>query len=233
MSAERDKAILEILLVQKEVTVKQLAARLFISEPSIRRDLARLEKQNLIKRIHGGAKIEENAITKNKIPFTIRELEQSSAKIQIAKKSIDYINDDDVIFLDASSSAYNIIPFLPLKKNITVVTNGVKALEKLAEYDIPTISTGGSLIASCMALVGEEAYDTIKSINANVAFFSCRGLSEDGYLTDIAAAENHVRKYMIKNAEKAYLLCASEKIGKKYFHNLCHRDEIDGVIQDV
>lgn len=233
MSAERDKAILELLLKEKQVTVKQLASYLYISEPSIRRDLVRLEKQRLIKRIHGGAMIEEDAISKTKIPFTIRELEQSTAKITIAKKAIDLVSDNDVIFLDASTSAFNLIQFLSTKKNITVVTNGVKALTKLAEYDINTISTGGNLIASCQALVGDDAYRIIESINANIAFFSCRGLSSDGYLTDIAPYENHVRKKMIQQAKRSYLLCASDKFGKQYFHNLCHKDEIDGIISDI
>ena len=233
MSKERDKAILELLLKQGEVSVKQLASHLFISEPSVRRDLARLEKQNLIKRIHGGAKIDRSALSKNKIPFTLRELEQNSAKQIIAKKAIELVQDNDVIFLDASTSAFNLIQYLSSKKNITVVTNGVKALEKLAEYDINTISTGGNLIARCKALVGDDAYRTIESINANIAFFSCRGLSDDGFLTDIAPAENHVRKRMIKNSKCAYLLCTSDKFGKQYFHNLCHKDEIDGIITDL
>ena len=230
MSKDREKQILEILLKQKKVSVKELADFLFISEPSVRRDLASLEKQHLIKRIHGGAVLEETMLSKNKIPFLIREYEQSSAKVLIAQKAIDLINDNDVIFMDASTSCYYLIPFLSSKRNITVVTNGVKALTKLAEYDINTISTGGTLVNSCLALVGEEAYKTIETFNADIAFFSCRGLSDDGYLTDIAPEENNIRKHMMKNSKKSYLLCASEKFGKKYFHNLCHKDELNGII---
>ena len=232
MNKNREKEILEILLRQKNVTVKQLANSLFISEPSIRRDLTSLEKQHLIKRIHGGAVLEETLLSKNKIPFLIREYEQSSAKVLIAKKAIDLIEDDTVIFLDASTSCYYLIPFLASKRNITVITNGVKALSKLAEYDINTISTGGTLVNSCLALVGEEAFKTIESYNADIAFFSCRGLSDDGYLTDIAPDENNVRKRMINHSKKSYLLCATEKFGKKYFHNLCHLEEISGLINE-
>ena len=209
MSIDREKQILEILLKEKKVTVKQLAKALFISEPSVRRDLQSLEKQNLIKRIHGGAVLEETALSKNRIPFLIREYEQSSAKAIIAKKAIDLICDDDVIFLDASTSCYYLIPFLASKRNITVITNGVKALTKLAEYGINTISTGGVLVNSCLALVGEEAYKTIENYNADIAFFSCRGISDDGYLTDIAPEENNVRKMKIRRSKKSYLLCAS------------------------
>lgn len=233
MNKEREKIILEMLLKKKRVTVKELSQALFISEPSVRRDLVELEKQNLVKRIHGGAVLEETAVSKSKIPFIIREYEQSSAKTIIAQKAAEYVKNNDIVFLDASTSAFRVIPYLLSKANITVVTNGVRALTSLADFNINTISTGGRLVNSCLALVGEEAYKTIDSINANIAFFSCRGLSNDGYLTDISQEEDYVRQRMIKNAEHAYLLCATDKFGKKYFHNLCHKDDIDGIISEI
>lgn len=232
MSIDREKQILEILLKEKRVSVPELARALFISEPSIRRDLQSLEKQNLIKRVHGGAVLEESALSKNRIPFLIREYEQRDAKALIAKKAINLVNDGDVIFLDASTSCYYLIPFLASRSNLTVITNGVKALMKLAEYGINTISTGGALNNNCLALVGEEAYKTIDAYNADVAFFSCRGISDDGYLTDISPEENNVRLRMIRRAKRAYLLCANEKMGKSYFHNLCHKEDITDIIHE-
>lgn len=232
MSTEREKQILEILLKEKEVSVRQLARMLFVSEPSVRRDLQSLEKQNLIKRTHGGAMLDESALSKNKIPFLIREYEQSGAKATIAQKAIELIHDGDVIFLDAATSCYYLIPYLVSKRNLTVITNGVKALVALAEYGVNTVSTGGNLLNSCMALVGEDAHKTVESYNADIAFFSCRGVSAEGYLTDISPEENNVRRKMIKHAKRSYLLCASEKLGKSYFHNLCHKDEITGIIHE-
>lgn len=232
MSKEREKFILEKLLKQKRITVKEASQELFVSESSLRRDLASLERQNLIKRVHGGAVIEETAMSRHKIPFLVREMEQSASKITIAGKAAKLVKDNDVVFLDASTTAYCIIPFLAEKINITVITNGVKALSKLAEYEINTISTGGRLIPSCFALVGEEAYKTIESVNADITFFSCRGISDNGTLTDISAEENYIRQRMIKNSEKSFLVCTSDKIGKMYYHNLCDESDIDGVITE-
>lgn len=233
MSKDREKEILKIMLVKKRVTVNELAKVLFTSESSVRRDLANLEKQQLIKRIHGGAIIEENSFSAMKIPFVIRELEQSDAKIEMAKQAINFINDYDVIFLDASSSAYNLVPFLAAKTGLTVITSGIKALSKLGEYGIRAISTGGELLPESLSLVGDEAYKTIIRFNANAVFFSCRGLSDKGELTDISEAENYVRRCMIEHSESAYLMCASDKIGKKYFHNLCGEKDITKVISDA
>ena len=233
MSKEREKEILKLLLAKKKITVNELSNLLFTSESSIRRDLARLENQQLVKRIHGGAIIEENSISTLKIPFVMRELEQSDAKIKIAKQAVEYINDYDVIFLDASSSAYSLVPFLAVKNHLTVITSGTKTLVKLGEYGIKAISTGGELLPSCQSLVGEEAYRTIESFNANSVFFSCRGLSDDGFLTDISDSENNVRRKMIAHSKNAYLMCASNKLGQKYFHNLCTVKDISKVICDT
>ena len=233
MSKERKKEILKLLLAKKKISVNELSKLLFTSESSIRRDLMQLESQQLIKRIHGGAVIEENSISTLKIPFVLRELEHSDEKIEIAKKAIEYVNDYDVIFLDASSSAFNLVPFLAVKNHLTVITSGTKTLSKLGEYGIKAISTGGEFLSSCHSLVGEAAFKTIETFNANALFFSCRGLSYDGYVTDISDSENCVRKRMIEHSKNSYLLCTSNKIGKKYFHNHCTVKDITKIISNA
>ena len=232
MSKEREKEILKLLLAKKKVTVCELSEKLYTSASSVRRDLARLEKQGLIKRVDGGAQILEDSISSLKIPFVMRELEQSDAKILIAKKAIGLVSDYDVIFMDASSSAYTLIPYLASKNHLTVITNGVKTLSRLGEFGIKAISTGGELLPSCSALIGEEAYKTVAHFNANIAFFSCRGLSPSGMLTDFSDEENYVRLRMIERSEKSYLLCAGDKFQKSYFHNLCSYKDITGIISD-
>lgn len=231
MNKEREKRILEIAIKEKSVTVKDLAQRLYSSEPSIRRDLCSLEKQRLLRRTHGGAVLNENALNEIKIPFLIRELEKSDEKIKIARMAAELITDESVIFLDASTSAYFMIPFLAEKRDIIVITNGIKALTALSENNISCIGTGGEVINSCLAFVGEEAHRTIEHYNADFCFFACRGISEDGRLTDISQPENSVRLKMIKHSKKSYLLCTSDKLNKTYYHNLCSADDISGIIK--
>lgn len=233
MNTERERLILEIFLNETKVSVKDLAKRLYTSESSIRRDLNTLEKQNLLRRVHGGAVLEVNATSHTKIPFLIRELEQQQEKINNAQKAASLIKDNSVIFLDASSSAYNIIPFLSEKKGLTVITNGLQTLMKLAEYsNIRSISTGGKLIHTSYALSGDEAYTTIDHFFADICFFSCRGLSDEGELTDISEAEDYLRQKMIKHSRDSFLLCNSNKISQKYFHHLCDASQISGIISE-
>lgn len=232
MNSEREQRILEILLQEKQVTVKELSKRLFTSEPSIRRDLVTLENQHLLRRVYGGAILEENDVTKRRIPFLIREMDQQQEKIRIAKKAAALVSDNSFLFLDSSSSAYNMIPFLTDKKNLTVITNGLKAQMRLSENNIRTISTGGVILNASYALYGDESYKTIERYNADFFFFSCRGLSDDGELTDISEPEDYVRLKMIEHSAASYLLCNSNKISTKYAHHLCHASELSGIISE-
>ncbi len=233
MNKEREKFILEQLIRDKRVYVKDLAREMYASEPSIRRDLQSLEKQGFLRRIHGGAILEENSTSSMKIPFALRELEQTKEKLLMAKQAAALIHDGDTIMLDASSSAYNILPFLSDKSNLTIITNGIKALTRAGEQHINVYSTGGHLLSSCLALVGDEARKTIASFHADICFFSCRGLAEDGTLSDISIEEDIVRQHMMRQSKRVVFLCNSKKIGKQYMHTLCHARDVDVIISDV
>ena len=230
MNKDREKMILEILLKEKQVSVKDLAARLYASEPSIRRDLTSLQAQNFIRRVHGGAVLEKNALSKTKLPYIMREQEHFSEKNTIASHAADMVKDGDTIFLDASSTASCIVPYLKDKHQITVITSGIQTLNLLSEHRINAICTGGRSINSRLSLVGDDAMRTINTYRADLCFISCRGISDDGELSDIAIEENLVRREMIKRSKKAYLLCTKNKFHASYFHRLCHASDLSGII---
>ena len=169
----------------------------------------------------------------DKISFFLREGEQSEEKKIIVQKAAELIHDGDTVMLDASTSAYCIIPYLAEKCSETIViTNGAKTSFLLGEFGINNICTGGNMIIKSFAYVGQPAEEALLKYNADIAFFSCRGLSENGYLTDTSEEENDLRRIMIKQSKHSFLLCNSNKFGRTCLHNLCHISEIDGIISD-
>ncbi|MBQ4516502.1 MAG: hypothetical protein II978_06900 [Clostridia bacterium] len=159
-------------------------------------------------------------------------MENNTSKKEIALKAISRIKDGDVIMLDASTTAYCILPHLADFKNIFVITNGAKIALELVAMGIKTICTGGELTEESFSYVGTDAESILSRYNADVAFFSCRVIAENGLVTDNSILENSMRKIMIKNSKKSYLLCDKGKLGKTYLNTLCHTEELDGVITD-
>lgn len=219
------------LLSEGEHSVKELSEKLFISEPTVRRDLILLEKKDIITRKRGRVNLKINAADK-RIPLFIRDTEYKSAKLEIAKKAASLIKDGDVIMLDASTTAFCIIPHLAEFKNIFVITNGAKAALELASMGIKTVCTGGELTFESFSYVGPDAEETLRKYNADIAFFSCRGIGEDGVATDNSIFENSIRKIMIQKAARSFLLSDKSKLGKRFLNVLCDTKKIQGVITE-
>lgn len=216
-------------LAQNDLTAKELAERLFISEPTVRRDVVQLKKKGLVKSIHGKIVLCKQS-PNQRIPLFMREDNQNEAKRLIAQKAIRHIKDGDCIMLDASTSAYHIIPFLVGFRNLFVITSGAKAAIMLASLHIRCLCVGGNLTEESFSFVGPDAEQTLRKYNADVAFIACHGLSDAGLITDSSVEENCIRRIMIDNSKKTFLLCDDTKFGKTYLHTLCNTKELSGVI---
>lgn len=219
------------LLASRDYSVKELAEKLFISEPTARRDIVLLKGKEILECKNGVVSLKARFSDK-RIPLFIREMEQNEEKMRIAQHAVGYINDGDVVMLDASTTAYHLLPHLAYFQNLILITNGAKTAIEAAAMGIKTICTGGELAPESFCYVGEDAESTLRRYNADVAFFSCRGLSEDGRVTDNSILENGIRRIMMENSTRSFLLCDKSKHGRVYINTLCHTRELDGVISE-
>ena len=227
---ERHDKIMEILSERSSVTVQYLAKKLFVSLPTIRRDLSLLEKQNRLRRTFGGAVLHSKNISE--IPFELRDGIDMKIKDELALRAVEFIEDDMVIFLDASSTVLRLVPHLKNFKNLTVITNSPKISLALAELNISSFSTGGTLLKNAKAYVGVFAEDFVRKFNADICFFSCRGVSDDGMLNDGSIEESNIRIAMLKQSKKKVFIGSSNKLGKSYCFNIIQARELDGFICD-
>ena len=219
------------LLAQNPHSIKELAEKLFISEPTVRRDIIVLKEKGLVTSQKGIVALKTNS-PDQRIPLFIRHLEQNEKKQSIARKALRHIKDGDVIMLDASTTAFHLLAHLTEFKNVLVITNGAKTALEAASMGIRTICTGGELMTESFCYVGTDAESVLKNYNADVAFFSCRGISENNIATDNSILENSMRKIMIKNSGKSYLLCDSSKMGKTCLNTLCNVKDLTGLISE-
>ena len=228
--AERQQKILQMVERQGGATVEELVKALYASAPTIRRDLTFMEKSGLLKKVYGGA-IPLTAANRE-IPLTIREQSQSSAKDRMAERAATHVKDGMVILMDGSSSVNRIVRYLEGFKDLLVVTSGAKTAVDLAERNITTLCTGGQILNHSLSYVGHHAEEFVRSINADLLFFSCHGLNEEGLLTDLAMEEVHLRQTMLKQAKQKILLCDKSKYNKTYFYTLCRKEDVDVIITE-
>ena len=231
MSTYKREAEYIKLLASREYTVAELAERLFISEATVRRDICALKEKEIIVSKNGVVSLKVSFSDK-RIPLFIRETEQNEEKARIAERAAKHIKDGDVVMLDASTTAYHLLPHLVKFKNLILITNGAKTAIEAASIGIKTICTGGELAPESFCYVGADAESVLRRYNADIAFFSCRGLSNDGRVTDNSILENGIRRIMMENSVRSFLLCDKSKHGKIHINTLCHTKDLDGVISE-
>ena len=225
---ERYDEILKILNSEKYISSQELSRRLFVSMPTIRRDLAYLEKTKQIVRNHGGArKINDDYLV---IPMSIRENVNHREKKQLCEDAAKLIKDDSIIFLDGSTTVLQIAEFISEKQNVTVVTNGIPISLMLIKKGIRTYSTGGELIENSMAYAGSFAEEFIRKFNIDMCFFSSHGVNRNGVIVDSSLPETQLRTAVISHSAKSVFLCDKTKFDVTAPYNLMPICDIDHII---
>ena len=229
---ERRARIMSILQEKKEILVQETASLFDVTGETIRRDLKKLEKQGLLVRTHGGAVFSDDNMME--APLKIREGINISGKNAIGKFAAELIENNDTVFLDASTSSLYVAKYIREKKNLTVITNAERILMELADCpDITLISTGGILRSKSLSCVGRMAENAIEGYHADKVFFSCKGFSPKHGLTDSNEQESEIRKVMLRCSETVIFLCDQTKFDKTGFAKTASLEDIDVIIVDA
>ena len=225
---ERYDKILQFLDEEEYVTASELAKKLFVSLPTVRRDLAELARRNQIVRSHGGAKkIHAEHIVS---PINFRTTVNANVKRALCRAAAQLVNENDIVFIDSSTTTLQLADFLGEKKGITVITNGLPLATVLVKKGIKTYCTGGEIFANSLAHFGSFAEDFIRRFNIDVLFFSCHGVNSQGMLTDPSLPETQIRRVAMEQSKKTVFLCDETKFLRSTPYNLTHIDNMDCVI---
>lgn len=215
LTEERQQAILRLLEAENIVKVTQLIKVLDASESTIRRDLQELENQHLLERIHGGAKkiqqfgFEADMHTKSQ--------ENIDAKKAIAVLAASLIAPEDIIYLDAGTTTYELISHLDPAAQLKVVTNSVKHAAALIDRNIDTIILGGAIKLSTNAAHGYAAIEYLQQFRFNKVFMGINGIDLTAGFTTPDPEEAILKRMAIQQSEISYVLADHSKFGKVTF----------------
>ena len=228
LKEERYDRILSILEKEQYISASKLSEMLYVSLPTIRRDLAELGRRNQIIRSHGGAKViqQEHVVA----PLDFRKTVNAAEKRALCRRAASMVQDYDIIFIDASTTTLQMADFLSEKKGIIVITNGIPLATQLVQKGIKTYCTGGEIFENSLAHFGSFAEEFIQRFNIDILFFSCHGVNEKGMLTDPSLPETQIRKVAIHQSKTTVFLCDETKFSRSTPYNLVPVQTVDYII---
>ena len=130
---ERRERIVLMVNTRGRVRIGELAREVAASEPTVRKDLALLERAGLLRRTHGGALALKPPAER---PFADRLGRDAEAKTAIARVCVDLVADGDSIYLDSGTTTLRIAELLTAR-HVNALTNGIAVAAALAEK--PTV----------------------------------------------------------------------------------------------
>jgi len=231
LAVERQRAIVQMIDDDGAVRVTELARRFLVTEETIRRDLEKLDTEGVVRRIHGGA-VRAEVIRGDRL-FEGRRNINLAAKRTIAHAAVRHIEEGDVIALDASSTAAELIPLLP-DVPFTVVTNSLVVVNALRNRShLRVVCTGGIFDVPSMSFTGTLAERALASFRITKLFFSSKGIDAERGLSVIEDDQARIKAQMVELAERCYLLADRSKIGVRSTIFFAGLAQVDLLITDA
>ena len=215
LAEERFAMILDLLAQKRSATVLELCDALDASESTIRRDLTQLDRQGLLKKVHGGATLVGRTVLADEPPMAAREEQSVEEKRLIARAAAAMITEKDFVFLDAGSTTLALAAALEGPAlQAAYVTNGIAHARLLAQKSCHVCLPGGLLRPRTEAIIGAAAVTALQQFNFTKAFIGTNGISlGHGYTTpDIEEAS--IKSLAIDHSYVSYVLADSSKFGK-------------------
>jgi DeoR/GlpR family transcriptional regulator of sugar metabolism len=215
------------------VTVPELSHHFAVSEVTIRKDLAWLEAQGLAVRTHGGAILAAAGASPSEMSFDVREQLLRAEKERIGEAAARYVQDGETIALDASTTALAMAPFLRSKRDLTVVTNGVRmGMELIKAPTLSVLMLGGMLRRESYSVVGTWGRSVLEQVHISKAFVGARGLTLRAGLTDVNAEEVELKRAMVEAAKEVIAVLDSSKWDQVTLATFCPLERLKLIITD-
>jgi DeoR family galactitol utilization operon repressor len=223
----REAHILDQLARDGGVLVAALSRELGVSEVTIRSDLRDLEAAGLLQRTHGGAQASSFQTVLE------RQRNRRGAKQRIAAAAAALVRDGDAVMIEAGTTTALVAAALTGRHAITVVTNSTLALAA-ARLDpgLRMILAGGRFHPGMESFTGSDTLGIVGGYNVRLAFVGTDGFSAEHGLTTPFTDGADVVRAMCRQADEAWLVADSSKLGRAGFVRVLGLDQVTGVVTD-
>ena len=208
----RQNEIIKLLQKSGKMPVELIAEQLNVTPTTIRRDLIQLEAAGTVRRGFGNAEYVHPDNMREIEPTNIQD-DKELIRRRIAKRTAEMIEDGDVIFINSSGTASLVLEYIS-DKNITILTNNARIIQRYYSQNNHIILVGGEIYGKKQSLIGQFALDTIRRVTATKCILGVSGISATGGLTSVILPETQINLLMIQQCQGAVVVVADgSKVG--------------------
>lgn len=215
MQHERQAHIRELLTLEGELKVEELADRLKVTSMTIRRDLTQMEQEGILLRVHGACRIQAPMV--RELSFSEKDSLHAAEKCAIAHEVANRIKDGMSVFLDTGTTTLHVARLLPRHRKLQVFTNNLRvAMELFGCEGIEVNVLGGKLASKSPDLVGELGIAHMHAFRVDLAIAGTDAVDVargEFFSADIPTAL--FSRAAQERAEQCYLVTDASKFGRR------------------
>ncbi len=230
---ERYRQISSLVSADGRVTVAGLSSRFGITKETVRRDLALLENDGVLRRVHGGA-IAGSGATTNEPSLISRSEQHSPEKRRIAEAALSLTPGTGAVVLDAGSTTGGLADLLvdEARPGLAVVTHSVPIAALISGAGLSVELVGGRVRALTSAAVGSSTVAHFARLRADIAFIGANGISAGFGLSTPDVDEAAVKTAIVRSARRVVLLADASKFDEETLISFATLEDIDALITD-
>lgn len=230
LPVDRRHLILERVAEQQTIHIGELARSLGVSEMTIRRDLARLERDGFLRRTYGGATAH---VTRSlELAFNARALRHAAAKRLIGMEAAKLMADATTIFVGIGTTVEQFAFYLRGREGLTVVTSSLPVASLLGTRPVRVVVLGGTVRRDELSCIGPIAASSVARYNAEVAVLGAAGLSVRAGITELTDEEADIHRAMIERSEQLLVVADASKLGSVTSATVAPAERIHTLVTD-
>lgn len=228
LRSTRQATILKAVGQQGACSVSELAARLAVSDETIRRDVKAMAHKGLVERVHGGVVLPHML---REPGFQKRMARNAAEKQRIARLAAAQIRHGDSVMLDTGSTTAYVAQALAEHSDLLVVTNCTEIATRLAGRNRVYLA-GGEVRADDGAVFGAPAIHFVEQFRTRHAVLSIGAVDPVHGLMDFHLQEAEFSRALMRRAERAVVVTDHTKFGAHAPVRVCGFEEIDLLVTD-
>lgn len=210
------------------VRATDLVDELGVSEVTVRRDLAGLERRGQLERTRGGAVLPGGALP------AVGAAGRRSEKRAVGRVASRLVRSGDTIFLNGGTTTLEV--FRHLAVPCTVITNNVLVALEPVNLDVELLLLGGHVRVDPAerTVVGPFATEALRRTFATRALLGVGGVAvEQGITTPIAAEAEIARAMIEQTREQVVVVADGSKLDAVDDFVICPLERVDALVTDA